>query len=403
MLKHAFALMLGLFAAAGATAQTPPSAVRIGVLNDMSGVFSDFQGPGSVLAAQMAVEDFGGRVAGMPIEVLSADHQNRVDTGAGIARRWYDTGVDAIFDVPGSAIALAVAELARQNNKVFVASGAATSELTGARCSPNTVHWTHDNWALANAITSAVVAGGGNRWFFMTADTAFGHDLERNGSAFVRRAGGEVVGSVRHPLGTTDFSSFLLSSQAGRPNIIGLASAGDDVTNAIKQAGEFGIMRRGARLAGLVFVINNAHALGMQAAQGTFAAAPFYWNADEGTRRFAARFQQRHPRGAMPNDMQAGVYAGVLHYLKAVAAVGSARDGKAVVDRMKQLETDDPLFGRGVIREDGRKIHAMHLFEVNSPADAKGPWDYFKLVRTIPAERAFRPLAEGDCPLVARR
>jgi branched-chain amino acid transport system substrate-binding protein len=388
--------------AQAAQAQITDNVVRIGVLNDMSGVFSDFQGPGSVVAAQLAVEDFGGTVAGARIEIVAADHQNRVDTGAGIARQWFDSGVDVIMDVPGSAIALAVHEIARERNRVLIVSGGATSELTGPRCSPNTVHWTLDNWSLANAITRAVVATGGDRWFFLTADYAFGHDLESNGSAFVRAAGGTVVGSVRHPLGTPDFSSFLLRARQARPNILALANAGGDTTNAIKQAAEFGLTAQGIRLAGLVVIINNVHALGLEASQGLLATAPFYWNMNDGTRAFARRFQERHPRRAMPNDMQAGVYAGVLHYLRAVQALGSDGDGRAVVERMKQMETDDPLFGRGRIRADGRKIHPMYLFETQSPAASQGPWDYFRLVRTIPADAAFRPLSEGGCPLAAR-
>jgi branched-chain amino acid transport system substrate-binding protein len=388
--------------AQGAQAQITDNVVRIGVLNDMSGVFSDFQGPGSVVAAQLAVEDFGGTVAGARIEIVSADHQNRVDTGAGIARQWFDSGVDVIMDVPGSAIALAVHEIARERNRVLIVSGGATSELTGPRCSPNTVHWTLDNWSLANAITRAVVATGGERWFFLTADYAFGHDLESNGTAFVRAAGGTVVGSVRHPLATPDFSSFLLRARQARPNILALANAGGDTTNAIRQAAEFGLAAQGVRLAGLVVVINNIHALGLEASQGLLATAPFYWATNEGTRAFARRFQARHPRRAMPNDMQAGVYAGVLHYLRAVQALGADGDGRAVVARMKDMETDDPLFGRGRIRADGRKIHPMYLFETQTPAASTGPWDYFRLVRTIPAEEAFRPLAEGGCPLAAR-
>jgi branched-chain amino acid transport system substrate-binding protein len=393
------AVALAILPGLSALAQDRP--IKIGVLNDMSGVYADFQGVGSVVAAQLAAEDFGGKLNGRPIEVVSGDHQNKVDIGATMARRWFDVdGVDVILDVPNSAVALAVSDIARDANKVFIASGGVTSELTGKRCSPNTVQWTFDNWSLANGLVRAVVATGGDTWFFVTSDYAFGHDLERTASAAVAASGGKVLGSVHHPINTADFSSFLLQAQASKAKIVGLANAGGDTTNAVKQAHEFGLAKGGQRLAGLVFGLNNVHALGLEAAQGLVSISPFYWNSNDATRAFAKRFQERHPSHNMPNEMQAGVYAGVLHYLRAVAALGGDTSGAKVVAKMKELPTNDPLFGPGTIRADGRKLHPMYLLEVKSPAESSGPWDYFKATYTIPAEQAFRPMAEGGCALV---
>ncbi len=373
--------------------------VRIGVLNDQSSLYADITGQGSVVAARMAVEDFGSKVKGTPIEVTFADHQNKPDVGSNIARQWYDTdGVDVIVDVPTSSVALAINEIAREKNKVFLVSGAATSDLTGPKCSPNTVHWTYDTWALANGTGSAIVQTGGDSWFFLTADYAFGHALERDTEAVVLKSGGKVLGKVRHPLNTADFSSYLLQAQGSKAKIIGLANAGGDTINSIKQAAEFGIVAGGQNLAGLLVFISDVHGLGLQAAQGLIFTESFYWDLNDSTRAWSKRFAERMG-GRMPTMVQAGVYAAVTHYLKALDALGSDADGKAVVAKMKETPTDDPLFGKGTIRKDGRKLHPMYLFEVKKPAESKGPWDYYKLKATIPADKAFRPLAEGNCPL----
>ena len=382
-----------------AQAQEP---VRIGVLNDQSSVYADFQGKGSVLAAEMAVEDYGGRAAGRKVEVLSADHQNKPDVGSAIARKWLDQdGVDLIVDLPNSAVALAVNEVVRQKNRVMIGSGAGTSELTGSKCSPNTVHWTYDTWAYGHSLAKAVVQRGGKTWFFITADYAFGHDLERQATDQLVRDGGKVVGGVRAPLGTPDFSSFLLQAQSSGAQVVALAVAGGDTTNSLKQASEFGLTAKQSMVS-LIFTLNNVPALGLKASQGVLTVNPFYWDMNPGTRAFSRRFQKRAHNGAMPNDMQAGVYSAVLHFLKAVDKVGGATDGRAVVAAMKAMPTDDPLFGKGRIREDGRKLHPMYLLQVKSPGESKGDWDYYKVVSTIPAEQAFRPMSEGNCPLVAR-
>jgi branched-chain amino acid transport system substrate-binding protein len=376
--------------------------IRIGVLNDQSGVFSEYQGIGSVIAAQMAVEDYGGVAAGKPVEVVSADHQNKTDVGVTIARRWYENeDVDAIFDLPNSAIALAVADMTAHKNKVFVGSGAGTALLTGEKCTPNTVHWTYDTYAYGRGLGKAVVAQGGKRWFFITADYAFGHDLEKQASEGVKASGGEVLGAVRHPLGTADYASFLLQAQASGADIVGIANAGDDTITSMKQAAEFGLAKK-QKLVGLILGINGLPALGLNLAKGAQIMNPFYWDLNDGTRAFAKRFAERHPRNNYPNDMQAGVYASVLHYLKAVDKVGGAGDGKAVVAAMKAIPTEDPLFGKGYIRGDGRKVHPLYLLEVKSPEESKSKWDLLKVVATIPGEQAFRPESEGNCPLVKK-
>ncbi|MBI3436926.1 MAG: ABC transporter substrate-binding protein [Proteobacteria bacterium] len=393
--------LVGTLVASANVAFADEKPIKIGVLNDMSGVYADFQGVGSVVAAKMAVEDFGSSINGRPIEVVSADHQNKVDTGTTIVRRWIDAeGVDVIADVPNSGIALAVSEIVKSANKTFLISGGVSTDLTGPKCTPNNVHWTFDNYSLAYSLVRAVIATGGDSWFFLTSDYAFGHDLERAASGLVNANGGKVVGAVRHPINTSDFSSFLLQAQSSKAKIVDLANAGGDTTNSIKQAGEFGLTKGGQKLAGLVFIINNAHALGAQSAQGSLAVSPFYWNMNPQARAWALRFQKLHPKNNIPNEMQAGVYAAVLHYLKTVKALKGDTSGDKVVAKMKEMRTDDPLFGKGEIRVDGRKIHPMYLFEVKAPAQSKEPWDYYKLVQTIPGEQAFRPLDKGGCPLV---
>jgi branched-chain amino acid transport system substrate-binding protein len=383
-----------------ALAQSP---MRIGVLNDQSSVYADYQGRGSVLAAQMAVEDYGGKAAGRVVEVVSADHQNKTELGAGIARQWFDTqGVEAVFDVPNSAIALAVAQIARDKNKVLVGSGAGTAELTGAKCSPNTVHWTYDTYAYGRGVGRALLQQGGKRWFFITADYAFGHDLERQAAAAVKEGGGTVLGAVRHPIGNADYASFLVQAQSSGADIVAFANAGGDTVTSMKQAAEFGLTPK-QKLVGIILGLNGIPSLGLQAAQGSFILNPFYWDLNDNTRAFGKRFSERHHLKNMPNDMQAGVYASVLHYLKAVDKVGKPNEGAAIVAAMKEMPTDDPLFGKGAIRADGRKIHPMYLLEVKKPAESKGNWDFFKVVATIPGEQAFRPLSEGNCPLVAKK
>ncbi len=392
----AFGLTL-LLGAGSALAQNAP--LRIGVMNDMSSVYADFQGRGSVLAAQMAIEDYGGKAAGRTLEVVSADHQNKPDIGSVIARRWLDTdGVEVIVDLPNSAVALAVNDLVRDRNKVMIGSGAGTAALTGDKCTPNTVHWTYDTWSLGHALARAVMQRGGKTWFFITADYAFGHDLEKQAGEEVAAGGGKVVGSVRHPLGTPDFASFLVQAQSSGAEVVAFANAGGDQTNVLKQAAEFNLGAK-QKLVGLIFGINNVPALGLAATQGLLTVNAFYWDMNDQTRTWSRRFQERHPNRNMPNDMQAGVYAGVLHYLKSVDKAGGAQDGRAVVAQMKAMPTDDPLFGKGTIRPDGRKIHPMYLLEAKTPAQSKGDWDYFNVLATVPADEAFRPIAQGGCPI----
>ena len=375
--------------------------VRIGVLNDMSSVYADFQGPGSVLAAQMAVEDFA-KTSKRKVEVLSADHQNKPDVGSAIARRWIDTeGVDVLVDLPNSAVALAVSDIATEKNKVAIGSGAGTAALTGAKCSPNFVHWTYDTWANGHALARGVLDAGSKSWFFVTADYAFGHDLEKQASDEVTRSGGTVRGSVRHPLGTADFSSFILQAQASKADVVAFANAGGDTVNAIKQAADFDVGAN-QKIVALIFDLQGVPALGLKTAQGLLALNGWYWDMNDQTRAWSKRYQERHPKKMMPNHMQAGVYSAVLHYLKAVDKVDSSTDGKVVVAAMKSMPTDDPVFGKGTIREDGRHMHPMYLLQVKSPAESKSEWDVFKIAATIPAEKAFRPLAEGGCPLVKK-
>jgi branched-chain amino acid transport system substrate-binding protein len=396
-----------LFIAAAALAGSALSAsadvaVKIGVLNDRSGLYADLGGEGSAVAAKMAVEDFKAAEKGIKVEVVAADHQNKADIAVNTAREWIDQqGVDAILDVPNSGVALAVNELVKEKNKVFINSGAASSDLTGAKCSPNTVHWTYDTWALAHGTGAATVKTGGKTWFFLTADYAFGAALERDTTAVVKAEGGQVIGGVKHPLNTQDFSSFLLQAQSSGANVIGLANAGGDTINSIKQASEFGITQAGQKLAGLLIFLTDVHSLGLKTAHGLVLTSAFYWDLNDKTRAFSDRFLKTV--GRRPSMVQAGVYAGTLHYLKAVEALKSGKDGKAVVAKMKELPTDDPLFGKGQVRVDGRKVHDMYLFEVKKPEESKGPWDYYKVLATIPGDKAFRPLGEGNCPLVATR
>ncbi|MFL5322950.1 MAG: ABC transporter substrate-binding protein [Microvirga sp.] len=373
--------------------------VKIGVMNDRSGLYADISGEGSVVAARMAAEDFKAKDKGINVEIISADHQNKPDVGSNIARQWYDTdGVDVITDVPTSSVALAINQITKDKNKVFLNSGAASSDLTGAQCSPNTVHWTYDTVMLANGTGGAMVKAGGDTWFFLTADYAFGHALERDTSAVVVKNGGKVLGAVKTPFPGTDFSSFLLQAQASKAKVIGLANAGGDTINSIKQASEFGIVEGGQKLAGLLIFINDIHALGLKTAQGLIFTDPWYWDQNDTNRAFAREYFAA--LGRMPGYTVVGVYSAVIHYLRAVEALGSHADGKAVIAKMKELPTEDRLMGKGYVRIDGRKIHPMYLFEVKKPEESKAPWDYYKLLQTTPAEEAFRPLNEGGCPLV---
>lgn len=387
-------------AAGPAQAQYSDSVIKIGVLNDQSGTYADLAGPGSTVAARMAVEDFGAAKKGMKVEIVVADHQNKPEVGSSIARQWFDVDkVDVIVDVPTSSVALAVNQVAREKNKVLLVSTGASVDLTGKACTPNTIHWTYDTWSLANGTGNAVVKTGGNTWFFLTADYAFGHSLEKETEAVVLKQGGKVVGKVRHPFPSSDFSSFLLQAQASKAKIIGLANAGADTISAIKQGSEFGIVKGGQQFAGLLVFLTDVHALGLDKAQGLLLTESFYWDLNPQTRAFSQRFAKLH-KGAMPTMGQVGVYSSVLHYLKAVEALKGDADGAKVVAKMKELPTDDVVFGKGSVRQDGRKIHPMYLFEVKKPSESKGAWDYYKLRSTIPADQAFRPMNEGGCSLV---
>jgi branched-chain amino acid transport system substrate-binding protein len=389
----------GTFAAATAHAQISDNVIKIGVLSDMSSLYTDLAGAGSVLAAKMAVEDSGIEKRGYKVEYVSADHQNKPDIGSAIARQWYDTDkVDVIVDVPNSGVALAVSQITKDKGKAFLAVGPGTSDLTGKACSPNTVHWAYDTWMLANGTGTAITKQGGDTWFFITADYAFGQALERDTTAAVQKAGGKVLGSVRAPINNQDFSSFLLQAQSSKAKVIGLANAGGDTTNSIKQAAEFGIVKGGQSLAGLLVFLTDIHALGLQTAQGLIFTETFYWDLNDQTRAFAKRFAPLD-KGIHPTMVHAGVYSSVLHYLKAVEALKSD-DGTKVIAKMKEMPTDDPLFGKGSIRVDGRKIHPAYLVEVKKPAESKAPWDYYKVRATIPADQAFRPMADGGCSLV---
>ena len=398
-LKAIVAAAVLALTAGAAQAQISGNVVKIGVMNDQSGTYADIAGPGSTLAAKMAVEDFKAKEKGLNVEVVFADHQNKPDIGSQIANKWYDAdGVDVIVDVPTSSVALAVNQITKDKGKAFLVSGAASSDLTGKSCSPNTIHWTYDTWMLANGTGTAIVKTGGDTWFFLTADYAFGHALERDTEAAVIKAGGKVLSKVRHPFPSADFSSFLLQAQASKAKVIGLANAGADTTNAIKQAAEFGIVKSGQNLAGMLVFISDVHGLGLEKAQGLIFTESWYWDLNDQTRAWTKRFVAQNG-GKYPTMVHAGVYSAVLHYLKAVAELKSD-DGTKVIAKMKEMATDDTLFGKGTIRADGRKIHPAYLVEVKKPSESKGPWDYYKVRATIPADQAFRPLADGGCPLV---
>jgi branched-chain amino acid transport system substrate-binding protein len=377
--------------------------VKIGVLTDMSSLYKDATGPGSVEAAKMAGADFMKTHPNFKVEVVSGDHQNKPDVGVQIANQWIDVEhVDMIADVPNSGVALAITQVAAQKNKVFVASGPAASDLTGPKCNANMVHWTYDTWMLANGTGKAIVKNGGDTWFFLTSDYAFGHALERDTAAVVTANGGKVLGAVRHPINTSDFSSFLLQAQQSKAKIIGLANAGGDTINAIKQGAEFGIVAGGQKFAGLLVFASDVNALGLKTAQGLSLTETFYWDMNDATRAWTKRWQaELKAPDKWPTMNQAGVYAGTLHYLKAVAALKSAADGKAVIAEMKREPTDDPLFGKGSVRADGRVLHPAYLFEVKKPEESKYPGDFYTLKATIPADQAFRPLKDGNCPLVS--
>ena len=399
-----FLLSTALSLAFAGMASADDKVVKVGVLTDNSGLYSDLGGAGSTVAAQMAIEDSGMAAKGWKIDLISADHQNKPDIATNIARQWVDVEkVDIFMDVLNSGVALAVNNVVREKNSIMINTGAATSDLTNSQCSPNTIHWVYDTYMLANSTGQALVKAGGDTWFFITADYAFGAALERDTTAVVVKAGGKVIGSVKHPLNTPDFSSFLLQAQASKAKIIGMANAGGDTTNTIKQAAEFGIVAGGQKLAGLLLFITDVNALGLKVAQGLNFTETFYWDMNDGTRAFSKRFSERMKNKAMPSMVQAGVYSGLIHYFKTLdASGGNPHDGAKVVAKMKELPTDDPLFGKGSIRVDGRKIHPAYLFEVKKPEESKGPWDYYKLVGTTPADQAFRPLSESACPLVKK-
>jgi branched-chain amino acid transport system substrate-binding protein len=377
--------------------------VKVGSLGDQSGLYQDIGGPGSSVAAQMAIEDSGLLAKGWKIDLISADHQNKPDVGVNIGKQWIDVEkVDVFVDLASSGVGLAIANLAKEKNVVNLNSGSASSDLTGAQCSPNTIHWVYDTYMLANGTGKALVKSGGDSWFFLTADYAFGMALERDTSAVVTANGGKVLGGVKHPLNNSDFSSFLLQAQSSKAKIIGLANAGGDTTNAIKQAAEFGIVAGGQKLAGMLMFITDVNALGLNVAQGLNFTETFYWDMNDKTRAFTKRFNERHKKSP-PTMVQAGVYSSLVHYFKALEALGgNPHDGAAVVARMKSMPTDDPLFGPGSVRADGRKIHPAYLFEVKKPAESKYPWDYYKLVATIPADEAFIPLEKSACPMVKK-
>ena len=393
---------IGLAATSSAFAQD--KTVKIGALSDQSGLYADLGGPGSTLAAQMAIEDSGLTAKGWKIDVISGDHQNKPDVGVNIARQWFDVDkVDVIVDVPNSGVALAVSNLVKEKNGVFLNSGAGTSDLTNAQCTPNTIHWTYDTYTLAHGTGTALTKNGGDTWFFITADYAFGAALERDTTAAVQASGGKVLGGVKVPINTADFSSFLLQAQASKAKVIGLANAGSDTTTSIKQAAEFGITAGGQKLAALLLFITDVHSLGLKAAQGLNFTETFYWDLNDDSRAFAKRFQDRMKNHGMPSMVHAGVYSSLLHYFKALEALGgNPHDGAKVVAKMKEIPTDDPLFGKGSVQPNGRKIHPAYLFEVKAPAESKGPWDYYKLVSTIPADQAFTPLAESKCALLKK-
>jgi len=394
--------ILGVLAATllAGTAQAQDG-IKIGVLSDMSSLYADIGGPGSVAAAKMAIADFQKDHPNVKVDIVSGDHQNKPDVGTSIANQWFDVDkVDMIIDVPNSGVALAVSQVASQKNKLFIVSGAAASDLTGPKCNANTIHWTYDTWMLANGTGKAMVKSGGDTWFFLTADYAFGHALERDTAAVVEANGGKVLGKVRAPLNTPDFSSFLLQAQTSKAKVIGLANAGGDTINSIKQASEFGIVKGGQKLAGLLVFSSDVAALGLPTANGLSLTETWYWDANDVNRAWTKRWQTERA-GKFPTMIHAGVYAGILHYLKARVALGGNPDGKAITAKMKEMPTDDILFGKGTIQANGRKVHDAYLFEVKKPEESKYPGDFYKTISKIPAAEAFRPLKESGCPLVS--
>ena len=400
------ALLVGtaLTLATGSFAFAQDKTVKVGALSDQSGLYADLGGPGSTLAAQMAAEDSGLMAKGWKIDVISGDHQNKPDIGSNIARQWFDVDkVDIIVDVPNSGVALAVNNIVKEKNGVYINSGAATSDLTNAQCTPNTVHWTYDTYMLAHSTGQALVKAGGDTWFFVTADYAFGAALERDTTAVIAANGGKVLGGVKHPLNTSDFSSFLLQAQSSKAKVIGLANAGGDTTNSIKQAAEFGIVRGGQKLAALLLFITDVKAIGLETAQGLNFTETFYWDMNDETRAFSKKFAARMKNGAPPSMVQAGVYAGLTHYFKALEALGgNPHDGVKVVEKMKSMPTDDALFGKGSIQPNGRAIHSAYLFEVKKPSESKSAWDFYKLVGTVPGDQAFTPLDKSACALLKK-
>lgn len=395
-----------LLAAAAALAQTKPGAgkisdgvVKIGVLNDMSGLYSDLSGQGSAIAAQMAVDEFGGKVLGAPIQMVSADHQNKADVGANKAREWFDTqAVDLIVDVPTSSVAIAVSKVANEKHRLFIASGAGSTRLTNEDCNPYTIHYAYDTYATGGVTGRAVAQHGGNTWFFITADYAFGHSLQQDTTNAITAAGGKVLGSVLHPLNASDFSSYLLQAQSSGAKVIGLANAGGDLINSIKAASEFGVNKK-QTLAGLLIFITDIHALGLQITQGMYVAEGFYWDMNDATRKWAKAFEARAHK--MPTMVHAGVYSSVLQYLKAVQAAGTD-DADAVAKKLKEMTLNDVFVKNGKIRQDGRMVHDFYLFQVKSPSESKGPWDYYKLVSTVPGDQAFQPLSLSRCSMIKK-
>lgn len=387
--------------ASPAHAQISDGVVKIGVMDDMSGPYADIQGPGDVVAVKMAVEDFGGQVNGKPIEVVSADLQNKADVGLAIARRWYDVeNVDVIMGLGNSAVALAVQGITQEKNRISITTSAGSTALTGKSCSPLGMHWVYDTYALANGTANAVIAnGGGDSWFFLTADYAFGHALEADTAAVVKKKGGKVLGAVRVPLNSSDFSSFLLQAQSSKAQVIGLANAGSDTINAIKGAADFGIIAGGQKMAGMLVLLTDIHSLGLEAAQGLFFTEAFYWDQNEETRAFSKRFAERH--GKPPTSFQAGIYSAALHYLKGVREAGTD-EAKAVVAAMKKLPVEDFMTKHGSIRDDGRMMRDMYLLQAKKPSESKSEWDLMKVVATIPADEAYRPLSESECPLIRK-
>jgi branched-chain amino acid transport system substrate-binding protein len=381
-----------------ANAQISDDVVKIGVLTDMSSLYADATGKGSLAAVEMAVADYGGKVKGKPVQVVSADHQNKPDVGVSIARNWYDNEkVDAIFDVPTSSVALPISALTKEKNKININSGGGSSDITGVACSPNTVHWTYDTYALSNVAGKAMVKRGEDTWFFVTADYAFGMALERDAANVVKEFGGKVLGDVRHPLNSSDFSSFILQAQASKAKVVALANAGGDTTNALKQAAEFGVMKGGQKLIALLLEITDVHSLGLKDAQGLIVTDAFYWDRDDETRAFSNKFLAKV--GHMPTMIQAGLYSATMHYLKAIEAIGTDEAPK-VMAQMRAMPINDFFTHDGKIRIDGRMVHDMYLFEVKKPEESKGEWDLYKLLATVPGDEAFRPLDKGGCPLV---